>query len=67
MILTRRTNDEAEEHEQYFFVDSRNKVQILYPNYAQKVERTKIIEAIEQAINMKKSNTYELKKITYID
>ena len=36
--------DEEEEFNQYYFIDSKNKIQILYPNYDQKVERVKIIE-----------------------
>lgn len=34
--------------EQYFFIDSRNQIQILFPNYATKIDKTKIIELIYQ-------------------
>ena len=41
-----------EEFSQYYFIDSRNKVQILYPNYDQKVERVKVIEMISNKFNI---------------
>ena len=37
-------NDEASMIWQHFFVDARNRIQLIYPNYTSKLERFKIIE-----------------------
>jgi len=52
-MKTGNDDDDVEFIEQFFFVDSRNRVQILYPNYDQKVERTKIIEMVMSGSGMK--------------
>ena len=37
-------NDEARMIWQHFFVDARNRIQLVYPNYSSKLEKFKIIE-----------------------
>ena len=37
-------NDEARMIWQHYFVDARNRIQLVYPNYSSKLERFKIIE-----------------------
>ena len=38
--------------EQYFFVDARNQISLLHPNYSNKLEKFKIIEHIEDQVGM---------------
>ena len=37
---------------QYFYIDSRNKVQLVYPNYPLKIDRTQITDMIYDLINI---------------
>ena len=67
MLQNKNDKDELEDFSQYYFIDSRNKIQILYPNYDQKVERVKVVEMISNKFNIGYKNASIYKKITYID
>ena len=38
--------------DQYYFVDSRNKINLVYPNYEDKLEYFKIVELLAESINV---------------
>ena len=66
MLIKYNEQDHKEEVEQYFFVDSRNRIQILWPNYDLKVERVKTIELISKQAGILQKNCDQFKKINYI-
>ena len=65
--LNKGNQDEEDYVDQYFFIDSRNKIQILYPNYDQKVESVKTRELISIHTQLEQNNPGVFKKISYID
>lgn len=73
MALINNNDDEIKEDKinQYFFVDSRNEIQLLFPNTKQKVENLRRVEQINDICkiknteNMQKNQDY--KKIMCID
>ena len=46
ILKKQNVHGHLENIEQYFFIDSRNKVQILFPNYEYKIEKTIITDMI---------------------
>ena len=53
--------------DQYFFIDSRNNIEIMFPNFESKVQRTKAEDLIIRKANIKIPNSSYFKKITYVD
>ena len=60
-------NDQKVEQEQYYYIDSKNKINILYPNYDLKVERVKTMELISDQTSIKQKPASHFKKITYVN
>lgn len=56
-VIEGEEKEKGNEIEQYFFVDSRNKIQILFPNYEDKAERVKTMEVISEKAHIK--NKYQ--------
>lgn len=52
--------------EQYFFMDSRNKVQILFPNYEFKIDKTQITDMIYDSLKISPLDFKEYKKINIV-
>lgn len=67
MRLNKGNQEEEDYVDQYFFIDHKNKIQILYPNYDQKVEMVKTREMISTHTQLQQNNPGQFKKITYID
>ena len=59
-------DDKPQKIVQFFFLDSKNKIQILYPNYSQKVERIKFIEYIGEQMKINTGDESIFKKITLL-
>ena len=59
--------DEKQEVLQYFFVDSRNIIQILFPNRDLKVDRVKTVGLISEQSKIKQKNCQQYKKIFFIN
>ena len=56
----------TENIEQYFFMDSRNKVQILFPNYEFKIDKTQITDMIYDSLKISPQDFKEFKKINIV-
>lgn len=52
--------------EQYFFLDSRNNVQILFPNYEFKIDKTQITDMIYDSLKISPQDFKEFKKINIV-
>ena len=66
ILKKQNVHGHLENIEQYFFIDSRNKVQILFPNYEYKIEKTIITDMIYDQIKISDMNFKEYKKINII-
>ena len=52
--------------EQYFFLESRNNVQILFPNYEFKIDKTQITDMIYDSLKISPQDFKEFKKINIV-
>lgn len=52
--------------DQYFFVDSRNKIQLLYPNYKKKIDVLRLIEYIAEQRKIRQMDNTKFKRINCI-
>ena len=60
-------HDNPKKLDQYFFVDSKNKIWLIWPNYELKAEKYKIIEILCEQTGINQSDFNIFKKITLLN